>query len=110
MLITDNFLALYTGTVPVVWGAPNIEQFDPLYLTDHSHTKSLIHANNMDPQQLAAQLNYLMYNKTAYEEYLAWKDLGIGSHFRQLLSRRFSHEGACMMCKAVAYIKKQENL
>jgi hypothetical protein len=104
-----KFSALRVGTVPVVWGAPNIEQFDPLYQTKHDF-KSMVHANNLSPAELAKHLNSLMLNETAYEELLAWKHLGIGEQFRWLLSQRYSHEGACIMCKAVAYIKKMESI
>lgn len=81
--------------------------FDPLYKTKHSY-KSYIHANEVDPVILADQLKMIMNNKTLYEEYLHWKIVGIGDHFRELLSLRSTHEGVCNMCKAVAYVKKME--
>lgn len=96
------------GTVPVVLGAPNIERFDPLYNTD-STKKSYIHANQFKPKDLAIHLKNLMNNRTAYEELLEWKSSGIGDEFRWFLNQRYSHEGACNMCKAVAYIKKMQN-
>jgi hypothetical protein len=108
LLLWKLILALRVGTVPVVWGAPNIEMFDPLYETSYDK-KSVVHANKYSPGELAEYLKALMQNKEDYEDLLAWKQLGLGEHFKSLLRQRFSHEGPCMMCKAVAYIKKMEN-
>eukprot|EP00667_Euglena_gracilis_P008900 EG_transcript_9029 len=61
------FRALYSGTVPVVLGPPNIEEYKPA-------AKSVINAADFKtPKDLADYLNWLHHNDTAYNEYLAYK-------------------------------------
>lgn len=55
-----------TGSIPVVVGAPNIEEFAPapnsyLYIKDESEVKSV-----------AAKMMFLAGNATAYDEALRW--------------------------------------
>jgi hypothetical protein len=87
----------------VVWGALNAEQFDPLYKTSHESVNSFVNAKNRFFHELALYLNLLMVSKDAYEEYMAWKSIGIGKHFKSILDSRMA---SCNLCKGVAYIKK----
>ena len=57
---------------------------------------------------MALYLRLLMVNKDAYEEHLAWKQIGMGNYFKNILENNFEYQGACNLCKAVAYIKKFE--
>ncbi|RYG41523.1 hypothetical protein EON68_02990, partial [archaeon] len=52
--------------VPVYWGAPNVEDYLP-------GPRAYIDARAYSPAQLAALLDYLDRNHTAYMEYHAWR-------------------------------------
>ncbi len=94
------------GSVPIVLGAPNIDQFDPLYNTTLYTGPAYLRISSI--VNLALEIKKLMENKDEYEKYLDWKRLGLGEHFKSLITNRYSHEGPCTMCKAVAYIKMKK--
>ena len=66
--VTEKFWrALYTGAVPVVFGAPNIQSMAP-------SPKSFINVDDFEgPKALADFLMKLHADDMAYSEYLAWK-------------------------------------
>merc|ERR1711918_136919 len=59
--------ALAVGSVPVYYGASNIEDFLPC-------RHCIINANRYEDNHLllAKRLKYLLKNGTAYDEYLSW--------------------------------------
>ena len=60
------YQALAVGSVPVYWGAPNVQAFLPCRhcAIDASRFASA--------RALARHLTYLLHNESAYQEYLAW--------------------------------------
>lgn len=69
--------AIYAGTVPVYWGAPDVQHFAP---GPHSVIRT---ADFASPRELAAYLVYLTKNSTAYEEYFAWKQGPISAGWQE---------------------------
>jgi hypothetical protein len=59
--------AIELGVVPVVMGAPNIDDFSPTF---HSVIKTI---DYLDPLQLAEQLNLLNHNDSLYLQYIDYK-------------------------------------
>lgn len=78
--VTEKYLqALNFGAVPVVIGAPNIQDFAP-------SDNSIIHIENEAAlPQVAERMLYLMQNNTAYDEMLAWKTDGPSDQFLALV-------------------------
>lgn len=78
--VTEKYLqALNFGAVPVVIGAPNIQDFAP-------SDNSIIHIENEAAlPQVAERMLYLMQNDTAYDEMLAWKIDGPSDQFLALI-------------------------
>jgi hypothetical protein len=70
--------AFDAGTLPVYWGAPNYQQFIPL--------KSVINVDDFkSPRELAFHVIKLNSNRTAYNEYMEWRNGDIGQPFHRLL-------------------------
>ena len=66
--------ALETGSIPVYMGTDKIDQFLPGNLRS-----AIIRVSDFaSPKALADYLRYLSNNETAFNEYLKWKDIGIG--------------------------------
>eukprot|EP01102_Stenamoeba_stenopodia_P021847 TRINITY_DN8916_c0_g1_i1.p1 TRINITY_DN8916_c0_g1~~TRINITY_DN8916_c0_g1_i1.p1 ORF type:complete len:454 (-),score=93.93 TRINITY_DN8916_c0_g1_i1:14-1375(-) len=66
--ITDKFWkAINFGVVPIVMGAPNIDDYSPSW---HSVIKTI---DYIDPAQLAEHLHRLNNNDTLYNEYIDFK-------------------------------------
>ena len=66
--------ALETGSIPVYMGTDKIDQFLPGNLQS-----AIIRVSDFaSPKALADYLRYLSNNETAFNEYLKWKELGIG--------------------------------
>ncbi len=91
--VTEKYLqALNFGAVPVVIGAPNIQDFAP-------SGNSIIHIP--DEQSLpgvAVRMKYLMANDTAYDEMLAWKVDGPSDQFLALIDIGTVHP-ECRLCQ-----------
>jgi len=68
--VTEAFWSsLAVGTVPIVMGAPNVDEYAP-------HPHSVIKVTDFkSPSALASYLLYLFSNETAYMEYHAWRRL-----------------------------------
>lgn len=66
--------ALDTGSIPVYMGTDKIDQFLPGNLRS-----AIIRVSDFSsPAALADYLRYLSGNETAFNEYLKWRDFGIG--------------------------------
>lgn len=78
--VTEKYLqALNFGAVPVVIGAPNIQDFAP------SDNSIIYIENEAALPQVAERMLYLMQNNTAYDEMLAWKVNGPSDQFLALI-------------------------
>ncbi|CAM6061211.1 unnamed protein product [Sphagnum tenellum] len=90
--VTEKFFqALVAGSIPVVVGAPNIEEFAPapnsyLYIKDENEVKSV-----------AAKMMFLAGNATAYDEALWWKYDGPSLSFLALVDMAVVHS-SCRLC------------
>jgi hypothetical protein len=102
------FQALHVGTVPIVFGAPNIDDFIP---ANHS----VINVEHFpSPKALAEYVKYLDENDDRYLEYLAYKDTtpgsgdGIGKVYPawknrfQPMSNGWEVMGFCKLCQYAA--------
>jgi alpha-1,4-fucosyltransferase len=110
------FLALQAGTVPVYLGAPNIEEFDPLYELNADGSKpkdwkprSLIRASDFSgPEELANYLKYVASNETLYNSFLEWKSKPPTKRFTNLSSMSLDFaDTACRICKNVSILKQK---
>ncbi len=74
------FHALAAGTVPIYYGAENIEEFLPA-------SDAAINVSDFSsPKELAQYLIYLDQNDRAYEKHLRWKIAGYSDRFKKLLN------------------------
>ncbi|HET9339833.1 MAG TPA: glycosyltransferase family 10 [Casimicrobiaceae bacterium] len=78
--VTEKFYdALVAGSVPVVLGAPNTRDFAPA-------DRCYIDTSDFDgPAALAAYLEGLVEDESAYAAHLAWKRAGVGQAFLAML-------------------------
>lgn len=78
--VTEKFYdPLIAGSVPVYLGAPNVADFAP---ADGCFINA---ADFGGPAELAAHLNRLSENDTAYSQYLRWKSSGLDERFVRLV-------------------------
>lgn len=90
------FHSFIAGSVPIYWGAPNIEDFLP-------SEKSIIKMTDFrTPRDLASYLLYLDKNETAFFEYLDWKVKGEISKEFYRLENTSPRTGPCRLCLEVA--------
>jgi alpha-1,3-fucosyltransferase 10 len=78
------FDPLMVGTVPVYYGAPNVDAFAP-------HPDAFVNARDFDgPEALAAHLLRLAGDSSAFAELLRWREEGMSARFGRMLdvSRR----------------------
>lgn len=84
--------AVFAGTVPVYWGAPDVHLFAP-------GPRAVIRtADFASPRHLAAYLHYLVQNQTAYAEYFEWKqapELSAGWREHRANCAFFAQEKIC---------------
>ena len=89
------------GSVPIVLGPPNIEDYAP-------GKKSYISISDYKtPEELAEHLKHLSNNKTAYNEYLAWKSEPPRPSFVSLF--KYTRPWSCLMCKYHQSVMKGED-
>ncbi|PIN07290.1 Fucosyltransferase [Handroanthus impetiginosus] len=90
--VTENFFqSLVAGTIPVVIGAPNIQDFAP-------SSGSLLHISKLeDADSVAKTMKYLAQNRTAYNESLRWKFEGPSDSFKALVDMAAVHS-SCRLC------------
>ncbi|EPS69758.1 hypothetical protein M569_05005, partial [Genlisea aurea] len=88
------FYALDSGSVPIYFGAPNVEDFVPPHsIIDGSKFSSM--------EMLAAYVRSVGDNPVAYAEYHAWRRCGVVGNYR--LARAASLDTLpCRLCEAVS--------
>ena len=104
LYITEKFFynGLQSGSVPVVSGAPrkHYEKFAP--------ASSFIHVDDFDSVKLlAAYLNHLMVNESAYKKYFDWYKLEENLRENLILTDEKSEagEGLCKLCQSMHDIR-----
>ncbi|XP_038998655.1 glycoprotein 3-alpha-L-fucosyltransferase A-like [Hibiscus syriacus] len=100
--VTEKFFqSLVAGSVPVVVGAPNIEDFAP-------SPGSYLHIKELeDVGSVAERMKYLSENQDAYNESLRWKYEGPSDSFKALLDMAAVHS-SCRLCIHLATIFRQD--
>ncbi|XP_060176033.1 putative fucosyltransferase-like protein [Lycium barbarum] len=90
--VTEKFFqSLVAGSVPVVIGAPNIQDFAP-------SPNSLLHIKELkDAKTVANTMKYLAANPSAYNESLRWKFDGPSDSFKALVDMAAVHS-SCRLC------------
>ncbi|XP_047975148.1 glycoprotein 3-alpha-L-fucosyltransferase A [Salvia hispanica] len=99
--VTEKFFqSLVAGTIPVVIGAPNIQDFSP-------GPGSLLHIKELtDVDSVAKRMKYLADNDSAFNESLRWKYEGPSDSFKALVDMAAVHS-SCRLCIYLA-TKSQE--
>lgn len=80
------------GTIPVYWGAPNVDEWAP---DAHSLIKTTDFAS---PKALAAHLLRVAADEQAYAAYFAWKQRPLAPSFQRLVDRCV-YNAECRMCE-----------
>ncbi|KAL0334865.1 UNVERIFIED_CONTAM: Glycoprotein 3-alpha-L-fucosyltransferase A [Sesamum radiatum] len=90
--VTEKFFqSLVAGAVPVVVGAPNIQEFAP-------NPGSILHIKEVkDVDSVAKTMKYLAENPGAYNETLRWKFEGPSDSFKALVDMAAVHS-SCRLC------------
>nr|GLL40469.1 alpha-(1,4)-fucosyltransferase [Ipomoea trifida] len=88
------FYALESGSVPIYFGAPNVQDFVPPHsIIDGTKFKSL--------EELASYVKALANDPAAYAEYHAWRRCGVMGNYRK--TRAASLDTVpCRLCEAVS--------
>lgn len=90
--ITEKYIqALEAGSVPIVIGATNIADYEV------APNSMLVLESMEDIPAVAARMQHLLRNKTAYDEMLAWKEIGPQDKFLALLDLSVVHS-SCSLC------------
>ncbi|CAI0557294.1 unnamed protein product [Linum tenue] len=85
------FQSLVAGTIPVVVGAPNIQDYAP-------GPGSVLHIKALeDVETVAKTMNELSENPTAYNQSLRWKFEGPSDSFKALVDMAAVHS-SCRLC------------
>ncbi|KAL3621154.1 Alpha-(1,3)-fucosyltransferase 11 [Castilleja foliolosa] len=85
------FQSLVAGNVPVVVGAPNIQDFAPA-------PGSILHIKEVkDVDNVAKAMKYLADNSSAFNETLRWKYEGPSDSFKALVDMAAVHS-SCRLC------------
>ncbi|CAH9125797.1 unnamed protein product [Cuscuta epithymum] len=90
--VTEKFFqSLVAGSVPVVVGAPNIQDFAPC-------PGSLLHIKKLeDVESVAKTMKHLAENPSAYNQTLRWKFEGPSDSFKALVDMSAVHS-SCRLC------------
>lgn len=90
--VTEKFFqSLVAGSVPVVVGAPNIQDFAP-------SRKSILHIREIEnAKSVAKTMKYLAENPEAYNQSLSWKYEGPSDSFKALVDMAAVHS-SCRLC------------
>ncbi|MBA0716989.1 hypothetical protein Golax_004839 [Gossypium laxum] len=100
--VTEKFLqSLVAGTIPVVVGAPNIEDFAPSP-SSYLHIKEL-----EDVPSIAKKMKYLAENPNAYNQSLRWKYEGPSDSFKALVDMAAVHS-SCRLCIHLATVIQEK--
>ncbi|KAK2665082.1 hypothetical protein Ddye_003656 [Dipteronia dyeriana] len=103
--VTEKFFqSLVAGTVPVVVGAPNMQDFAP-------SPNSILHIRNLeDVKSVAKKMKYLAQNPDAYNQTLRWKYEGPSDSFKALVDMAAVHS-SCRLCIHLAtMIREKEEM
>jgi glycoprotein 3-alpha-L-fucosyltransferase len=94
--VTEKLFQVYTsGAVPIVVGAPNSHDYEPL-------PGSIIYDKDFPSiEAMAKHILYLASNDTAYQEYLRWKHEGPSDEFKALIDISAVHS-RCRLCIKMA--------
>ncbi|CAN1307417.1 Putative fucosyltransferase-like protein [Linum perenne] len=94
--VTEKFFqSLVAGTIPVVVGAPNIQDFAP-------GPGSVLHIKTRkDVKTIAKTIRYLSENDTAYNQSIRWKFDGPSDSFKALVDMAAVHS-SCRLCIHIA--------
>lgn len=102
--VTEKFFqSLVAGAVPVVVGAPNIQDFAP-------SPGSVLHIKDLkDVDSVAKTMKYLAESPDAYNQSLRWKYVGPSDSFKALVDMAAVHS-SCRLCihLATAIREKEE--
>ncbi|KAK4284603.1 hypothetical protein QN277_001410 [Acacia crassicarpa] len=101
--VTEKFFqSLVAGSVPVVVGAPNIQDFAPA-------PGSILHIREIeDVESVAKTMKHLAENTEAYNQSLRWKYEGPSDSFKALVDMAAVHS-SCRLCIHLAtMIRKKE--
>ncbi|KAK8698927.1 hypothetical protein V6N13_115030 [Hibiscus sabdariffa] len=100
--VTEKFFqSLVAGTIPVVVGAPNIEDFAP-------SPGSVLHIKELaDVQSVAKRMKYLAENPDTYNQSLRWKYEGPSDSFKALLDMAAVHS-SCRLCIHLATVIREK--
>ena len=94
--MTEKFFqALVAGTIPVVYGAPNIHIYEP-------RNNSIVSVADFSSlKQLATRLKEIAGNEELYQSMLAWKSEGPSDQFKALMDYTSVHS-ECRLCIRIA--------
>ena len=104
--VTEKYFhALVAGSIPVVIGAPNIKDFEPM-------DGSIIHIPTLEDVDTAVnRMKHLLNDDAEYDKMLEWKKKGPSDKFLALVDMAVVHS-ACRLCLAAGseyYQKMQFN-
>ncbi|WCJ17683.1 Glycoprotein 3-alpha-L-fucosyltransferase A [Euphorbia peplus] len=100
--VTEKFFqSLVAGTIPVVVGAPNIQDFSP-------SPGSVLHIKQIeDVETVAKTMKYLAENPDAYNQSLRWKYDGPSDPFKALIDMAAVHS-SCRLCIHLATMIREK--
>ncbi|KAL5541084.1 hypothetical protein UlMin_043370 [Ulmus minor] len=100
--VTEKFFqSLVAGTVAIVIGAPNIQDFAP-------GPGSILHIKELgDVESVAKTMKYLAENPTAYNQSLRWKYEGPSDSFKALVDMAAVHS-SCRLCIHLATLIREK--
>lgn len=100
--VTEKFFqSLVAGSIPVVIGAPNIEDFAPA-------PGSFLHIKELkDVPEVAKTMIHLSENPIAYNQSLRWKYEGPSDSFKALVDMAAVHS-SCRLCIHLATMIRQK--
>ncbi|XP_048433064.1 glycoprotein 3-alpha-L-fucosyltransferase A-like isoform X2 [Pyrus x bretschneideri] len=98
------FQSLVAGSIPVVVGAPNIEEYAPA-------PGSILHIKELtDIESVAKRMKFLADNPEAYNQSLRWKYEGPSNSFKALVDMAAVHS-SCRLCIHLAtMIREKEEM
>lgn len=94
--VTEKFFqTLEAGVVPVYFGAPNIEDFEPA-------PNTILHIDDFSgPEAIATEMKRLAADHEAYNKMLEWKTKGLSNKFKALFDLNVVHS-VCRLCLRTA--------
>lgn len=98
------------GSVPIYFGANNIELYDPMY--GREGPRSIIKASDFkSTTELFEHIDFLSNNEEEYMKYHHWRKLPPTDHWTHLVNVAYdSPQSLCLLCKAVVEFKTSHNI